>query len=125
MSSKLVAKIDDGDTSNFSLSATWLLLDGVHLIAWKFPFLTETEKILWHVASLVLAGSPILSFLSIFTFRHNDGVIEKISTAFFIIALIVGVVSRALLIGLMLASLRALPPSTYETVAWTAYIPHL
>ena len=106
-----------------SLSATWLLLGGLHLIAWNFHFPTETEKILWRVASLVLAGGSIVSFLLYFISLHiHDHVIFDVfwSTAF-----IVGIVSRALLMGLMLASLRALPPSAYETVAWTAYIPHL
>ena len=121
MSDKLVAKIDEGEIWIFSLSATWLLLGGLHLIAWNFHFPTETEKILWRVASLVSAGGPIVCLLSIFTPLPN----EKISTAFFFTSVIVGVVSRALLMGLMLASLRTLPPSAYETVAWTAYIPHL
>ena len=125
MSDKVVAKIDDNLIRLLSLSTTWLLLGGLHLIAWKFHFPTETEKILWRVVSLVLAGGSIVFFLSAFTNRHNDGVIENIFLAFFPICFIVGVVSRALLMGLMLASLRALPPSTYETVAWTAYIPHL
>ena len=35
------------------------------------------------------------------------------------------VLSRMVLVGLMLAGLRALPCTAYQTVAWTAYIPHL
>ena len=115
--------IVDSHITILSLSATWLLLGGLHLIAWNFHFPTETEKILWRVASFALAGGPIV-VISIFTLRDYHE-IENISLAFLVIALIVGVVSRALLMGLMLASLRALPPSAYETVAWTAYIPHL
>ena len=116
--------IVDSHITILSLSATWLLLGGLHLIAWGFHFPTETEKILWRVASLFLAGGPIV-FLLFFTGTKSDGVIGNISRAFCIIAVVVGAVSRALLMGLMLASLRALPPSAYETVAWTAYIPHL
>ncbi|KAF8838395.1 hypothetical protein BDN67DRAFT_971594 [Paxillus ammoniavirescens] len=36
-----------------------------------------------------------------------------------------GVVARFVLLVLMLASLRDLPPSAHETVSWTVYIPHL
>ena len=96
-----------------ALSAAWLLLGGLHLIAWNFHFPTETEVILWCVASVILATGPIVSFFCL------------VSSVFLLICFIIGVILRALLMGLMLASLRALPPSAYKTVVWTAYIPHL
>ncbi|KAN0086214.1 hypothetical protein V8E55_007348 [Tylopilus felleus] len=55
-------------------------------------------------------------------FRENRMVLPLALSAAW---LLLGVILRALLMGLMLASLRALPPSAYKTVVWTAYIPHL
>ncbi|KAF8441044.1 hypothetical protein L210DRAFT_3538972 [Boletus edulis BED1] len=120
---------------DISLCATWMILGGLHLIAWNFEFLTEVEKIIWRVASLVLTGSS-LAFLLTSPLLIATLAIPSLTTllssllspggmiiAYF--AAILGVASRVLLVALMLASLRALPCSAYQTVSWTTYIPHL
>ncbi|KAF8449414.1 hypothetical protein L210DRAFT_2663264 [Boletus edulis BED1] len=109
------------------------MLGGLHLIAWNFDFPTETEKILWRVASLALAGSPLamLGLMGLGTVVNhlNPGWVKDrakaVVDAIGISVWILGVVSRLLLVALMLASLRALPCSAHQTVSWTAYIPHL
>ncbi|KAF8449436.1 hypothetical protein L210DRAFT_3524826 [Boletus edulis BED1] len=125
--------MDENRVSATSLYFTWTMLGGLHLIAWNFDFPTETEKILWRVASLALAGSPLAMLgmlgLGMVVENHLNGWVEKwvetVLTAIAISVCILSVVSRLLLVALMLASLRALPCSAHQTVSWTAYIPHL
>jgi len=120
--SKLIAMMENVnpvDIQLFSLYLAWIIIGGLHLVAWNWAFPTETEKIMWRVASLVLFTSPFamifVSWLERFGLSSDD-VTYILGTA--------GVVARALLVGLMLASLRALPSSAYEPVNWTTFIPH-
>lgn len=105
-----------------SCLATWTILGALHLIAWNFNFPTETEKILWRVASIVLTVTP---FVFVPVFGAMEDCLKSTQDYLAPILVILGIISRMLLVGLMLASLRSLPPSAYQTIPWTAYIPHL
>ncbi|KIJ07202.1 hypothetical protein PAXINDRAFT_103058 [Paxillus involutus ATCC 200175] len=101
----------------------WILLGAVHMIAWDFQFPGQAEKIMWRVTALTLIGAAV-----VYSIRFNPSVNPANvfrSTNITGIAALLGVVARVLLLALMLASLRDLPPSAHETVSWTAYIPHL
>ena len=122
---------DHGFTPFIALLATWFIFGGLHLTAWNFPFVTEAERITWRVASLFLTGVPLamLGFLSLAGWLEETVTGHHYSSATVEFACIVlgscaGLCSRLILVGLMLASLRALPCSSYQTISWTAYIPH-
>ena len=114
-----------------SVPTSWFILGALHLIAWNFNFPTKTEKIIWHAASLVLAGSALVSLvmLGLYDIFHGSKWYKRPTTGIFkntgYLCILLGVLSRVLLVALMLASLRALPCTAYQTVPWTAYIPHL
>jgi len=120
------------DVPSVALLVTCFIFGGLHLTAWNFPFVTEAERMTWRVASLVLTGSPLAILVAMgltFTLqrvgwceRDASTVIEVVSIT---LALYCAIASREILVGLMLASLRSLPCSAYQTISWTAYIPHL
>ena len=95
--------------------------------------MTEAEKITWRLASLFLTGAPLamLFFFSLFfwlgytVMTSMKDCFDNVGFACVVLASCAGLFSRLVLVGLMLASLRALPCSAYQTIAWTAYIPHL
>ncbi|KAG9316868.1 hypothetical protein JVU11DRAFT_2944 [Chiua virens] len=104
-----------------SLFLTWMMFGALHLMAWDYEFPSVTEKDLWRVASLALAASPIFFQLgAIIANVHKT----LLGICFSLVA-IIGIASRLLLVAIMLASLRALPPSAYQIIPWTMYIPHL
>ena len=115
----------------WALLATWFIFGGLHLTAWNFPFVTEAEKITWRLASLVLTGAP-LAMLTATTISSCElgctvasiDCPETVANTCGVLASCAGLFSRLVLVGLMLASLRALPCSSYHTISWTAYIPH-
>ncbi|KAK7920068.1 hypothetical protein PG985_008090 [Apiospora marii] len=49
----------------FLLALTSALFGALHAIAWNFEFPTLPEKILWHVATIVSAASPVAGLLLI------------------------------------------------------------
>ncbi|KAI9567939.1 hypothetical protein HD554DRAFT_2023013 [Boletus coccyginus] len=97
---------------------------GLHLTAWNYPFVMGAKKITWRLASLVLTGAP-LAMLTGLTIALGIDCSVIVARACFVLGSCVGLCSRLGLVGLMFASLRALPCSAYQTtISWTAYIPH-
>ncbi|KIJ08299.1 hypothetical protein PAXINDRAFT_89053 [Paxillus involutus ATCC 200175] len=101
----------------------WIIFGALHLIAWNFQFPSQAEKIIWRVASLTLVVAPCIilpgcKIIGTEYFIDPSGVV-------FWSMLFIGIVARFALLVVMLASLRDLPASAYETVSWTSYVPHL
>ncbi|KAF8414474.1 hypothetical protein L210DRAFT_3467189 [Boletus edulis BED1] len=132
-SSRLVDKLDKDLVTAVSCGVTWMILGGLHLIAWNFDFPTEMEKVLWRVASLTLAAGPPATLSLFLIFRiadflelcSLDDCLDKVEGLTMVSVGILTIVSRLLLVALMLVSLCALPCSAHQTLSWTAYIPHL
>ncbi|KIJ08363.1 hypothetical protein PAXINDRAFT_88943 [Paxillus involutus ATCC 200175] len=117
---------DDDENVVFVGLIVWMVFGALHTIAWDFQFPSQTEKTIWHVASFTLIGAPCIFFLAFFidkikVVRPSDILMNTIAG----VTLCIGVVARFLLLVLMLASLRDLPPSAHDTVSWTVYVPHL
>ena len=104
------------------LPLTWSVFGALHAIAWNYDFQTGTEKILWRVSSLALAGAPVIY---VFGRALRNTVGARFTFATVALSFGCGIISRLLLVSLMLASLRSLPSSAYQTIPWTDYIPHL
>lgn len=117
----MIEEMNPVDVQLRSLYLTWITLGGLHLIAWNWAFPTEAEKIIWRVASFALGCCP----LAMAIVRWFEDSLGGLSDTLTYGLGTVGITARVLLVGLMLASIRALPCSAYETVSWTDYIPHL
>ncbi|KIJ08018.1 hypothetical protein PAXINDRAFT_89486, partial [Paxillus involutus ATCC 200175] len=99
-----------------ALSISWMIFGALHLVAWDFQFPSRAEKITWRVASLALVIGGFMS---------GQSVVEILEVEDRPIFLVYAFLARMMILALMLASLRDLPASAYETVPWTTYIPHL
>jgi hypothetical protein len=100
------------------------LFGAMHCIAWSFAFPSDTERHLWHIASISITVCPLafilFGFLLHFLFPNGRvfwGCLNLIFLTY--------VVSRLFLIFLPFLSLRALPPDIYQSVQWTMIVPHL
>ncbi|KAF8836767.1 hypothetical protein BDN67DRAFT_957565 [Paxillus ammoniavirescens] len=124
---------DDVDENSFLvvLLIVWAIFGGLHLIAWDFQFPSQVEKIMWRVASLALIVAPCIYFLGMVL--HKLGWLgtvmialpEAVAIILVSAPFLLGVLARFVLLALMFASLRDLPPSAHDTVPWTVYVPHL
>ncbi|KAF8656115.1 hypothetical protein AX16_002753 [Volvariella volvacea WC 439] len=113
------------------------LFGGIHLIAWNYSVPTTAEKILWRTSSMVITAVPIF-----FAFRYSLILIKReyepegwtgtvlnwITIVNDWIAVFGGIcyaLARAALFVEAFIALRDLPPSAYENIAWSAFIPHI
>ncbi|KAG1836054.1 hypothetical protein DFJ58DRAFT_670048 [Suillus subalutaceus] len=115
-----------------------MVFGAIHCLGWNFLFQRHTEQILWRVASIGMVCSPPLVPLCIFqamlgTVRTEDRLlplengrwISDPALFFGVLFTEFYVFARVTIIVLMFLSLRSLPPGTYDTVAWTQFIPHV
>jgi hypothetical protein len=106
---------------------------GIHCLGWNFLFRGHAEQILWRAASLAIVSAPVSMLLLGYPIwldgwggvhvklRVIVGVCMSLPFASFFIY----IVARVILIVLILMSFQSLPPSIYDTVAWTNFIPHM
>jgi len=102
-----------------------ILFGGVHCLGWDFLFQKHREQMLWRVSSLAIAGVPatilLLGTVVVFA-RLSKGTSTVLTVA--LITFFIYIPTRLILLGLMVLSMRSMPAGVYDTVAWTAYVPH-
>ena len=104
-----------------------MVFGGIHCIAWSFAFPSPTEQLLWRISSIAITGTPLAFISAFFIFNqqlHYNPVSAILFIAIFLLAFFYPV-SRILLLVLSLTTLRSLPPSAYQTVQWTTFLPHI
>ncbi|KAJ5425342.1 hypothetical protein N7465_000412 [Penicillium sp. CMV-2018d] len=140
--------------SSFLCLAT-LTYASIHLIGWNFQFPTHTEQILWRVSSLILLGTTvefwILESMAMWTatvdsadstepkqpytagdntylhetpFEPRELPLSWEFWSIFPIAFIYGTARTYILVE-TLVGLRWLPWTTYLTVEWAQFFPHI
>jgi len=116
-----------------------MFFGALHCLGWKYLFQTESWAFLWRASSAVIAISPVLLLLSfgyyhLWSSKYKYKTRTSISVAdvflIFLVVLIfftylIYIIARILLLVLMMLSFLSLPPSAYDTVAWTRFLPHL
>lgn len=106
---------------------------GVHVAAWKNHFPSLTERMIWRVASCLVASIPLTfgvgSLLLPWTGperwerllpSRNGGPVRYAHTLGYVV-----VISHLYLAVESWIGLRSLPVSAFQTVDWTAVFPHL
>ena len=103
----------------------------IHCIAWYFSFPTHAELLMWRISSIAITVLPIYIPLMFGLAGLLGGLwnYEKIANIVFYSAPVIGgilyIIARAVTLVLAFMSLRELLPGAYETIHWTAFIPHV
>ncbi|THU96292.1 hypothetical protein K435DRAFT_664717, partial [Dendrothele bispora CBS 962.96] len=111
------------------------LFGGIHCAPWNSTFPTHIEQILWHVSAVTVTAFPLVWFPLFGAYRFFDDydtrrtameLIEDANTIIVIFLLpLVYICARITLIVIAFTELRVLPPSAYQTVEWTRFVPHI
>lgn len=119
------------DQADVVTSVITVLFGAIHCFAWSFQFPSETERLLWRIASVVITASPIIwaALFTMLLIHHRGGDLSDSVAVTFVILSAIGVplylVARTILLVIAVISLRSLPPAAYENVYWTTFIPHV
>jgi hypothetical protein len=126
------------------VALVWVGYAAVHLSAWAFDFPSHTEQLLWRVASLTMAGSMVVfwitgnrRFYQLVAYMHpwkraelEKVVLErkKVSTIQILLGAFTFVVylsARLCLIVQVFMCLRKTPLGAFDTVNWVNFLPHI
>jgi hypothetical protein len=98
------------------------IFGGIHCIAWFFAFPTFQEQVLWRISAVTIICAPWLIPLAMFS---QDIVGATMCSLIVFISTILYITGRAILLVLMVTTLRSLPPDAYQAVSWSSLVPHL
>ncbi|KAF8645411.1 hypothetical protein AX16_007835 [Volvariella volvacea WC 439] len=108
-----------------------VLFEGIHLIGWNFPFSTRIERDLWRMSSVVVTLEPVV-LTSGFIVGWLGPKYPMLVRVFILpkgsVGSLLGLLyipARIALLVLPLVGLRNLPPSAFQNVQWSNYIPHI
>ena len=104
-----------------------MVFGGIHCVAWSFAFPSPTEQLLWKISSITITGIPlaVAGVWFIYDQLNDENPVSDILYITYYLLLFPYPVSRILLLVLSLSTLRSLPPSAYQTVQWTTFLPHV
>ncbi|KAF9466992.1 hypothetical protein BDZ94DRAFT_1250264 [Collybia nuda] len=106
------------------LAAVGVLFGSIHCIAWISYFPTPSEKLLWQIASVTTVVLPLT--IAVAELLSEQGRLSNNGRAISIALLgTIYPIARLFLLVLAFTTLRSLPPDSYTTVRWTAFIPHI
>ena len=122
----VVGSRDYIDTSAGSgMTLVTMAFGGIHCVAWLFAFPSPTEQLLWRISSIAITGLPLafIGMLNLALVRFH--LLQIIVFITLVLLYVLYPISRILLLVLSLSTLRSLPPSAYQTVQWTTFLPHV
>ena len=122
-----------------------LLYGGLHLLAWKMPFASRTECILWRFSGIFIISTGLgftglkgcIKACKVYISarerpEHNDWLPDYSFTLLLVFAVLFSctlclgyLLARTFLVVECFLQLSRLPASAYETPAWPAYFPHI
>lgn len=115
-----------------ALYLTGIGFSAIHLVAWNWEFPSQMVQTLWRVFALVAFITSFFPIIALPTeimskkllagrkIRGMDGTLLTLSGLGFIAY----IVARVSILVLTVYTLTSMPASAYETVKWTAWIPH-
>ena len=106
------------------------LFGAIHCAGWFFIFPTIIETTSWRVCSGIITGAPLIpmlfAFLAIIDARillHS--IVATILWSLMCLSVLLYVVARFGILVEALITLKDLPPSAYDIVTWTTFLPHV
>ncbi|KZP19179.1 hypothetical protein FIBSPDRAFT_744307 [Athelia psychrophila] len=102
----------------------------VHCTAWSYAFPTLEQQWLWRGCAIAIAVIPLpmaatFVFLDPIGARWNNNRSAPMQRMCMVLGALLYIPARIILLVLSFTTLRHLPLSAYQTVQWTALIPHV
>lgn len=113
-----------------------VIYGGTHLAAWNAYFPTTSERLIWRIAALTLMSVPLWGGLWMLWWKGvrsnrrilypiRNGDLDIVAAPMFFAVMVGYIISRCYFLMESLVSLRLLPADAYQTVSWTAVLPHI
>ncbi|KAI9894515.1 MAG: hypothetical protein M1814_001869 [Vezdaea aestivalis] len=108
------------------------IFGAVHFVAWQFHFPTPVERLLWRISCFVATALPWLGSGGYWFGQHlakrwgtRDEKVNKALRPLWLIIVPCYLLARMFLLVEVCRSLAYLPPSAFQSVEWSNFIPHV
>ena len=115
-------------TGLFGLCPT--LFGAIHVASWNVRLPSDVELWMWRASSIYCLIAGVIAVISLEAVNIDDLYLssQRVETFIFGLFLLystVYIIVRIFMIVEVFISLRALPPSAFESVQWSSFIPHV
>lgn len=107
------------------------IFGAIHVASWNIRLVSNVEQWLWRASALYCCTAGLLIFLMgyipyicVRLSWIGEATAEMVSSRTLLVIIWLYVLVRLFMIVEAFASLRELPPSAYESVHWSSFIPH-
>ncbi|CAG7853038.1 SubName: Full=Uncharacterized protein {ECO:0000313/EMBL:CCA75392.1} [Serendipita indica DSM 11827] len=114
--------------SIMALIVTGVIFGSIHFLAWASSFPTSTERLLWHMSTIILVAVPLfpISFLILLAvIARLLNLPYEFAVAGSSLLPLAYIVGRITTITLAFTTLRCLPVEAYRDVGWSDFLPHI
>ncbi|KZP06525.1 hypothetical protein FIBSPDRAFT_842053 [Athelia psychrophila] len=109
--------------------AVAMVFGAVHCAAWSYTFPSLVERWMWRVCAIAIAAIPLPMAGAFMVFnpidREASGFLDYIIGLCMALGALLYILARIILLILSFTTLHKLPPSAYQAVQWTTWIPHI
>lgn len=103
-----------------------ILFGAIHIAAWNNTLPSQLELWMWRSSSVLCSGIFLVFATICFMIRHFFWKrAEYLNDLLINFAFIIYIIVRIYIIFEVFFSMRTLPYSAYDTVNWSAYVPHI
>lgn len=106
--------LGENDIRDRAIRAVWIgcIFNGIHIGAWDYPFPTQTEALLWRIATVGACASVVCMWVATYIPGKWSSMIAAVGAATFY------VLCRTFIMAEVFCSFRSAPARLYETPKW-------
>ncbi|KZP34003.1 hypothetical protein FIBSPDRAFT_943080 [Athelia psychrophila] len=116
--------------ANISGLMATVVFGALHCTAWSYNFPSFAERLMWRACALFITAIPVPMGAAFLVFDPSrttarSGLSAYIRQLCMALCVLLYILARIFLLVLSFSTLRRLPPSAYQSVQWTKFIPHV
>ena len=103
-----------------------ILFGAIHVASWHTTLPSDAELWMWRASSIYCVIAGVVGAVIILLFlEENEESFDDLYGWATNFVLAIYVIIRVYMIVEVFLSLRALPPSAFESVQWSSFVPHI
>ncbi|KAK4691579.1 hypothetical protein P7C71_g5445, partial [Lecanoromycetidae sp. Uapishka_2] len=113
-------------TDLWALIAPTIAVGGVHIASWNIGLPSKVEHWMWRASTICCSIIPVLFAILVHFYDQRTSRLRHKVLAFllFLTATLYGLTRLYMIVEVFL-SLRTLPPSAFECIQWSSFVPHI